>query len=137
MITKRHPHPNCLLCGDSNPWSLRLSFHLGADGEVAARFRGRAELQGYDGILHGGVVASLLDSAMTNCLFHHGIRAVTGELKVRYRRPTPYEVELEIRASVTECRPPLYVVESELLCAGEVMASASAKFMQAPQEMLS
>jgi len=126
----RHPHPHCLLCGDRNPWSLRLRFSADGDGEVSSSFRGRLALQGYDGVLHGGVIASLLDSAMTNCLFRKGIRAVTGELKIRYRHPVPCHAELELRARVVRDNDPLFLLESELLMAERIMAKASAKFMK-------
>lgn len=126
----RHPHPHCLLCGDRNPWSLRLQFSADADGGVSTPFRGRPALQGYDGLLHGGVIASLLDSAMTNCLFRKGIRAVTGELKIRYRHPVPCHAELKLRARVVRDSNPLFFVESELLMEEQVMARASAKFMR-------
>lgn len=78
----------------------------------------------------GGVIASLLDSAMTNCLFRKGIRAVTGELKIRYRHPVPCHAELELRAWVVRDNNPLFLVESELLMEERIMAKASAKFMK-------
>ncbi|MDD3118880.1 MAG: PaaI family thioesterase [Victivallales bacterium] len=126
----KHPHPHCLLCGDRNPWSLQLRFTAAADGEVSTWFKGRQALQGYSGFLHGGVIASLLDSAMTNCLFQQGIRAVTGELKIRYRHPIPCRAELDLRARVTAAKPPLFQLEAELRQETRVMARATAKFMQ-------
>lgn len=122
-------HPHCLLCGDRNPRGLKLRFSVTADGGVRADFKGRRILQGYDNLLHGGVIASLLDAAMTNCLFQHGIVAVTGELKVRYLHPVPCDAELELRARVTAERRPLYMLTSELLAEGRPAARASAKFM--------
>ena len=134
MTTKSHSHSHCLLCGDKNPWSLQLQFQADCNGEVTARFKGRYALQGYDGILHGGVIASLLDSAMTNCLFQQGINALTGELRVRYRHPVPCNANLELRARVATENRPLFVVESELLKDHEVMAEATAKFMERPKD---
>ena len=78
-----------MLCGDHNPLSLRLDFRPDAEGGVRADLQGGARLQGYDGILHGGVVAALLDAAMTHCLFHHGVVGLTAELRVRYLKPVP------------------------------------------------
>lgn len=51
---------------------------------MIATFSGNPGLQEYEGQLHGRVISSLLDAAMTHCLFHHGIEAVTGELYVRF-----------------------------------------------------
>jgi len=131
-----HPHPHCLLCGDKNPWSLQLRFQANDDGDVIAQFKGRYVLQGYNGILHGGVIASLLDSAMTNCLFQQGINAVTGELNVRYRHSVPCDAELELRARVVSEKRPLFLVESELLMGSKIMAKATAKFMERLEEKL-
>lgn len=129
-MKKNHSH--CILCGDRNPWSLQLDFTAGEDGTVRASFQGRRLLQGYDGLLHGGVIASLLDSAMTNCLLRQEIPALTGELRIRYLRPVPCDKVLELRAAVTSSRPPLYMLASELRLDGVLMARASAKFMNFP-----
>ncbi|MBI4725717.1 MBL fold metallo-hydrolase [candidate division TA06 bacterium] len=61
-------HHQCLLCGDDNPWSLKLQFSAGGNGMVLAQFKAHGMLQGYLGMVHGGIVAALLDAAMTNCL---------------------------------------------------------------------
>jgi acyl-coenzyme A thioesterase PaaI-like protein len=109
---------------------LRLSFRVRDDDTVYAEFQGGPDLQGYDGILHGGVIASLLDAAMTHCLFHHGIQAVTGDLHVRFIAPVPCRRRLEVRASVLSPVPPLYRLRAELVCEQRLMAWAEAKFMQ-------
>ena len=122
-------HPHCLLCGDRNPWGLKLRFTAAEGGGVRAAYKGHRILEGYDGLLHGGVIASLLDSAMTNCLLLQGIEAVTGELNIRYLRPVPCNAELELWARVATERRPLYVLTSELVIEGHCAARASAKFM--------
>ena len=122
-------HAHCLMCGASNPRSLGLCFHSEADG-VGATFKVRSTLQGYTGILHGGVVASLLDSAMTHCLFHHGVQGLTGDLHVRFVRPIPCDATVEIRAWVLSEAGPLYQLRAELLHERCVMAWAQGKFMR-------
>jgi uncharacterized protein (TIGR00369 family) len=122
-------HSRCLLCGNLNPKSLGLSFTALENGEVATSYRAPDELQGYDGILHGGIIASLLDAAMTHCLFHRGVRALTGDLQIRFLQPVPCGVPLELRARVLSSRPPLYRLESELILNDGVVARARARFM--------
>lgn len=118
------------MCGDDNPDSLGLCFHAeDADG-VVAEFRAQDKLQGYEGILHGGVISALLDAAMTHCLFHSGIRAVTGDLHVRYLQPVPCNSVLKLRAKVKHARPPVYRVESEILCDRRLVARAEGTFMR-------
>ena len=131
-----HPHPYCLLCGNRNPLGLQLQFTADESGEVSVRFKGRQVLQGYTGILHGGVIASLLDSAMTNCLFQQGVNAVTGDLHIRYRHPTPYNAELLLRARVVTQKRPLFVMKAELLIGDLITAHATARFMENPKKEL-
>lgn len=128
-LSTQHGHSQCVLCGEKNPQSLKLSFQIGETGSVNARFKPNHRLQGYDGILHGGVISALLDAAMTHCLFHHGIRALTGDLHVRFLHPVPSDSTLEIRAEMESSRPPLYRVKAELFEAGLAMAWAKGKFL--------
>jgi acyl-coenzyme A thioesterase PaaI-like protein len=133
ISTSSNGHVNCLVCGTRNPWSLGLSFHVGDADTVWARFEAHPGLQGYDGILHGGVICGLLDAAMTHCLFHNGIQAVTADLRVRFLKPVPCEALLDVKAWPISMRSPLYCVAAELLHKDEVMASAEGKFMQCPR----
>jgi acyl-coenzyme A thioesterase PaaI-like protein len=80
--------------------------------------------------MHGGVIASLLDAAMTHCLFHHEIKAVTGELNIRYLHPVPCSALLEIRSELLSAYNPLYKLQAEIYQADVLMARAEAKFMQ-------
>jgi acyl-coenzyme A thioesterase PaaI-like protein len=59
------------------------------DGAVHTVFKAHEGLQGYRGILHGGVITALLDAAMANCLFLKGVEALTGDLHVRFLKPVP------------------------------------------------
>jgi acyl-coenzyme A thioesterase PaaI-like protein len=123
-------HCNCIVCGSQNPVSLGLAFDVNADGTVSSQFRGSALLQGYEGILHGGIIAALLDASMTHCLFHLGIEAVTGTLDVRFVKPVPCDALLTVRASLTDAHRPLYKLKSVLTCDHRVMARARASFMR-------
>ncbi len=123
-------HRNCLLCGDMHPSSFGLRFAPHDDGSVRAGFQSYDELQGYDGILHGGIIASLLDSAMINCLFQRGVRAMTADLKVRYKHSVPCNAKLVVLGQLVESRPPLYRLEARLMLGERTMARAEARFMQ-------
>jgi acyl-coenzyme A thioesterase PaaI-like protein len=79
--------------------------------------------------MHGGVISALLDAAMTHCLFHNGIKAMTADLHIRYRKPVPCNGQVSLKARITFIRPPLYCLASELLCGGKLMAKGCAKFM--------
>lgn len=123
-------HENCVMCGTANPHSLRLKFSSDTDGNVYSQFSGNIYLQGYPGILHGGVIGSLLDSAMTNCLFNKKIEAVTGELTIKFHQSIPCDAKLDIKANVKSDMNPLYVVQAIIQWQGKLMASSEAKFMR-------
>ena len=135
MITKKigydvkSTHTQCIMCGDSNPMSLRLVFSSGVNGDVSASFQGNSLLQGYDGILHGGVISALLDSAMANCLFQKNIAAVTAELRVRFLLPVPYNARMNLKAWIIEETKMLFKLKAELSLDDTVMACADALFV--------
>jgi hypothetical protein len=67
---------------------------------------------------------------MTHCLFHHGVQALTGDLRVRFLEPVPCDSLLDLRARIEAMSPPLYRVKAELVCDERVMAWAEARFLQ-------
>lgn len=123
-------HAGCLLCGTENPWSFGLAFEDDGAGGVCTRFSPDVRMQGYEGFLHGGVAASLLDSAMTHCLFHRGVRAVTGDLRVRYPHPVPVCGTLDVRAWVLTAHAPLFRLRAELTRDERVLVWAQATFCE-------
>lgn len=129
-LAARHGHGQCLLCGGHGLLAPGLAFRPDGEGGVRAELQCDGRLQGYAGLLHGGVVAALLDAAMTHCLFHRDVTALTGELRVRYVRPVPCDAALVLRAWVIRARLPLYRLRAELARDGELMASAEASFMR-------
>ncbi len=128
-LTEQYGHSQCVLCGHKNPLSLGLTFTPHEDGSVRTSLQGRRLLQGYDQILHGGVLASLLDSSMTHCLFHQGIEAVTADLHVRYIHSVPCQALLTISARMLARKGPLCMMRAELFCDDELSVWAEAKFM--------
>lgn len=109
---------------------LGLRYEAQPDGRVVATFIGHSALEGYPGRLHGGVIATLLDGAMTHCLFAHGIQGVTAELNVRYLHAVSAGAMLTLRASLQHAAHGLYQLEAEIAEAGVVKVTATGKFMK-------
>ena len=127
-------HPHCIVCGRDHPFGLRLEFVAQEDGSVRADLDCPAAFQGYPGMLHGGVISSLLDGAMTHCLFVQGHRALTGELNVRFRHPVSTNHRATLRAWIDRPAPPFFVMKAELVQAEQIKARATGKFVdQAPE----
>ncbi|MGB9663094.1 MAG: PaaI family thioesterase [Moorellaceae bacterium] len=120
----------CFGCSRDNPLGLHLEFFLRDDGCVYTRFIPGIYHQGYPGILHGGLVTTILDELMANHLAKLGYRAVTARLEVRFRKPLPIGQELTFISRVTKKRPPLFQLEAWAeLPTGEVAAEARAEMM--------
>jgi acyl-coenzyme A thioesterase PaaI-like protein len=128
----RQEHAECFLCGKNLPHGLRLQFCVQPDQAIQADYLPEATRQGYRGILHGGVIASLLDSAMTHALFAHGIVAVTVRLSVRYRHPIRIGVPVMVRGWVVDAKLPVCNVAAEIRQEGRHLAQASGLFMASP-----
>jgi uncharacterized protein (TIGR00369 family) len=77
-----------MVCGsrDNNPDTVNLMFSEHPDGSCAD-YTADHRHQGYTGLLHGGMTSTLLDAAMTHCLFMQGVQALTAELTVRFISP--------------------------------------------------
>jgi acyl-coenzyme A thioesterase PaaI-like protein len=116
-----------------NPSGFALEFYR--DGDVVfAEVTIPAMYCGYDGVAHGGIVALLLDEAMgwaANCAA--GGATATGELTVRYRRPTPVNETIRIEGRVLRARSPIYYVEGRLVHDGAVCATGTAKLLKQTQ----
>ena len=127
--TQAAVHARCYVCGAANPAGLRLRFVPEGPGRVAASFVGDPSREGYPGLLHGGVISTLVGGAMTNCLFSLGIRAVTAELTVRYLEGVRVEREAHICAWWLRTRGHLHAVQAEIRQDDHVVVRAYAKFM--------
>lgn len=122
-------HPRCIACSPQIAHGLRLDFLDTSDGGVAATFDCAAVFEGYPGYLHGGIISTILDSAMTNCLFAQGHQAVTAELLVKFRAPVVLQRTAMAQARATRDLFPLFLMEASLSQDGQVKATATAKFI--------
>jgi acyl-coenzyme A thioesterase PaaI-like protein len=116
-------------CEPSHPSGFKLQFTQQSDGGVAADFACGDYLEGYPGWLHGGVISLLFDSAMANCMFAQGHRAVTAELTVQFKAPVATGRTARITANVQRDLYPLYLLRASLVQDDAVKATATAKFM--------
>ena len=82
-------HPRCFVHRPPDDFGLGVTFAATADAAVEAAVACPASWEGYPGLVHGGIIAALLDGAMTNALFARGTVALTAEVALRYRRPCP------------------------------------------------
>lgn len=119
----------CFACGEKNPIGLKLAFRFEGD-EYVTDFEVRPEYQGWAGIVHGGLLATVLDEAMARLLWEKELNAITGRLAVRYHEPVKVGERLTVRARITKDRS--RVIETEASATksdGTLVAEATAVSM--------
>ena len=119
----------CFGCSQANARGLRLRFRRHGD-EIRVRHAVPDHFHGAPGVVHGGIVATLLDEvscAVVAFVLDH--RVVTGELTVRYERPVPVEVPLDLAGRVASRAHPRYVViEGDVSHEGVRLARSTGRF---------
>ncbi|MFL5695076.1 MAG: PaaI family thioesterase, partial [Ktedonobacteraceae bacterium] len=131
-------YQRCFVCGQHNPYGLHLVFRL-ENKSIVADFQPREEHQGFPGIIHGGIVASILDEALgrTSILADQPEWTMTGRLEVRYRRYVPYGQLLRVRAFLgTQRRKMLQATGMVTLADDEntILAEAQGTFLALPDD---
>ncbi len=133
---------SCFVCGRENPVGLgvRWANDRGA-GEVRGEVVVAEHFNGYPGVVHGGVVAALLDeTAGRTVLMDGGFEdlMVTAKLEVVYRRPTPTGTRLELVGRLLGRHGDRAEATAELqLEDGTVLAQARAVLARPPESVSS
>jgi len=120
----------CFVCGVENPIGLHLKFYQIAPGEVTADFVPPEQYQGYPGVLHGGIVATILDETAGRALM--GIFPprfmFTAKLEIKYRKNIPVGQPIKIigkagkdRGRIAESWSGIYNIEGDLLAEANVL----------------
>ncbi len=124
----------CFVCGMKNPFGLQVKPEILADGaQVRIECTPPAHLQGWADVLHGGILSTLLDEAITYIgIATFGKPAVTVQLDVRFRNPSPTGVKLTVLAQRIKASSRLVLADASVtLFDGTVVATASGKVMLA------
>ena len=134
VVGKRQPNSRyCFICGMENPVGLHLHIYETASGEVQSTYIAPDHFQGYPGVLHGGIVAAIIDEISGRT--HMGSDPqnprfmFTAKLEVKYRRNVPINRELKVigragksRARSAEAWAGIYDAQTnELLAEGNVL----------------
>jgi acyl-coenzyme A thioesterase PaaI-like protein len=130
----------CFLCGLENPVGLHLHFHETGPGVIETTYLPPDHFQGYPGVLHGGIVAAILDEVAGRT--HMGSDPgnprfmFTAKLEVKYRHIVPIGKRLKVigkagkqRAKSAEAWAGIYNAETN-----ELLAEGSALLIDVPQE---
>jgi acyl-coenzyme A thioesterase PaaI-like protein len=126
----------CFGCGDVNPIGLHLRFAPHGDA-VRASFIPGPNHQGFGGIVHGGIISTILDEAMAWATAHAGFWAMTGDIRVRFRRQLHIGDSTVVTARVSGVRGRLVTTAGELALVsdGSPVTTATATFVKVDAEL--
>ena len=107
----------CFVCGKQNTGGLNLNFSF-PEGKAFAEFILRKKFQGYKDIIHGGIIAAILDEAMIKAALAQGIHAVTAEIAVRFTNPLLAGEKGTVEAEITKSGRKLIEATASIRVAG-------------------
>jgi acyl-coenzyme A thioesterase PaaI-like protein len=125
----------CFACGSRNPLGLHLSFVQRVDC-FETRVLPAPHWQGWQGVMHGGLQATIMDDLMSNHLFKVcRVHVVTAELQARFRQPVPLDRELIFTSRIEGQQGRLWLMSATCAAAQSpetVLTTGSGRFMQVP-----
>ena len=120
----------CFVCGQDNPLGFKTSIEVDRDTLSAQlTLAVPAEFQGWEGMVHGGIISTLLDEVSAYAGMTVADTVVTGELTTRFCKPVPVEQEVTVSAQVINQVRRTVLVEAKLTKQGELLASSEAKMV--------
>ncbi|MGB6422341.1 MAG: PaaI family thioesterase [Anaerolineales bacterium] len=129
----------CFVCGVDNDFGLQLKFYDTGPGEVTAEYEVPDRYQGYPGVVHGGIVAAMLDEVAGRA--HMGGDPprfmYTARLNIRYRNHVPTGVLLRMVGRIGKSRGRTATATSVIYGPhGELLAEAEALLVDVPSDVL-
>jgi acyl-coenzyme A thioesterase PaaI-like protein len=134
-LAKQPNSLKCFVCGLENPAGLHMAFYDRPDGSVVSDFTVPDCYQGYPGVVHGGIIASMLDEVAGRAAMQGDITRLmmTAKMEVRYRKPIPIGQPLQLVGRLEKRRGRLAVVRGEVrLPDGSLGAEAEAVVSDIP-----
>ena len=89
----------CFGCGQNNPIGLKLSFRCDGNN-VVTEFTPQKHHQGWPGVVHGGIIASVLDEALSYAAHFAGLNCLTAKMEVKLKCPAYVDEPLFITSSI-------------------------------------
>ena len=123
-------HAGCVVCGIDNATGFQITYTTEAPGRVSALWTPATRYEGFKGLVHGGVLATVLDEAMSKAVAATGCEALTAELRVRFRRHIASGRAFRVRGWIVKHGTRIVETEASLTALdGSEHAHARAKFL--------
>ncbi|GLI38943.1 PaaI family thioesterase [Geobacter hydrogenophilus] len=116
---------HCFICGSNNPIGLHAVFTADPEkGRAETRVSIPEHFQGWQGIVHGGILSALLDEICAQACMARGLQVVTSEMRLRYRKPVPTGSVVTVIGEIVGDRRRLIDVRGVIEMDGQTMAEA-------------
>jgi uncharacterized protein (TIGR00369 family) len=124
----------CFACGDLSARGIRMQLHMEPD-RAWSDLTLEATFQGWEGIAHGGILATLLDEAMAWATASREIFGFTARMTIEYRRPVPVGVPIRVEGRIVDAKRRLIRTEASIVdpATGDVLAHAEGVYVVAPE----
>jgi acyl-coenzyme A thioesterase PaaI-like protein len=140
-VLKLQPNSrHCFVCGIANPFGLHLRFYQTGPGEVTSEYIVPEYFQGYPGVVHGGVVAAMLDEITARALMEEDPPRFmfTARLEIKYRKNVPVGQSLRLVGQAGKSRHRTATSVGRIYGPdGELLAEAEALLVDVPQDIVS
>lgn len=136
-----HKQPNasmCFVCGRDNPAGLGMSFYDNGQDLVMSKVTPAAHFEGYPGVLHGGIVATILDEVVgrVSMVKDHHHFMMTVKLLTKYRHPVIIGQELTAIGRAVRIGGRIGKAEGEIILAdGTIACEAEIVMADMPTEL--
>jgi len=132
LIPIAHKAQNrCFGCGPANAGGLHLEFLLSEDGRVVCLPAIPDHFEGPAGYLHGGIIATLLDEAMSKSVRARGLTAMTRQMEINYLRPVHSGAPLRVEGCLIRSEGRKHWSEARIIDArGHTLADAKGLFIE-------
>ena len=119
---------SCFVCGLNNPIGLKADFVIDIDTcSSRASVTLPSNFQGWQDVIHGGVLSALLDEACVYACRTKVDQCVTAELQVRFRKPVPVDATVDVTGRIEDSRRKIWSASAQLKIDGSLYAEAKAK----------
>lgn len=134
ILALREGYASCFGCGLENAAGLRLDGFVVDEDTATTTFQPPSRFQGFEGVLHGGVVATALDEISAwSAMLTQGVFVFTAKLDISYRQQAPLDTQLVLKATVRDRRGKRLMIDATMTHDDKVVAQSEGLFVVAKE----
>ena len=142
QVRKKQPNSrHCFVCGLENQYGLKLTFFNTKPGEVVVETVIPDHFQGYPGVVHGGIVASIVDEALGRAQMgedpENSRFLYTAKLSIQFRKPVPLNTPIRVVGQAVRSKKLTATSIAKIFDQdGQLLVEAEAILINVPDENL-